>query len=196
MAPAASRLTKEKRLSAELPSFSFDPFSRSFNVPSNDHRSVSFSVAWYFLRFIDNDVQKRSLSDCQAALFPAEVQGASPITDDIVQIFIDLSRTPRSRFSQGRFYQRRLPFINFFFFSLFSPRALEPSIDRELISMLLRIVFSTTERSSCGRRAPPQFFRPPRRTADIVVHISARGVSTIFLFSFTVTYFLCPLPIA
>lgn len=120
----------------------------------------------------------------------------SPMTSTIVQIFIDLSRTPRSRFSQGRFYQRRLPFIIFFFFSLFSPRALEPSIDRELISMLLRIVFSTTERSSCGRRAPPQFFRPPRRTADIVVHISARGVSTIFLFSFTVTYFLCPLPIA
>lgn len=98
---------------------------------------------------------------------------------------------------------RKVAFINvgfllsiFFLISLFSPRALEPSIDRELISMLLRIVFSTAERSSCGRRAPPQFFRPPRRTADIVVHISARGVSTIFLFSVTVTYVLCPLPIA
>ena len=38
MAPAASRLTKEKRRSAELPS-SFDTSSRSFRVPPNNHRS-------------------------------------------------------------------------------------------------------------------------------------------------------------
>lgn len=45
-------------------------------------------------------------------------------------------------------------------------------------------------RSSCGRRAPPQFFRPPRRTADIVVHISARGVSTtLYIFSFIILFY-------
>lgn len=60
-------------------------------------------------------------------------------------------------------------FALFFFFSFASLR---------LFDWMRILFFPIIERSSCGRRAPPQFFRPPRRTADIVVHISARGVST------------------
>lgn len=45
--------------------------------------------------------------------------------------------------------------------------------------------------SSSGRRAPPQFFRPPRRTADIVVHFSARGVSMISHHRIPLTHSLC-----
>lgn len=187
VAPAASRLTKEKRRSAELPS-SFDTSSRSYRAPPNDHGS-SYRFPTYSI-FSDS-------STYSCCIYPAGLQGAPPITNDIhdrpqgpqrfllidlsnIFIFIWFSSDPRS---QGHFINRRLlssfPIL-FFFLLLFSIvfshlQAFDLSIGCEFLNSL---VLSTIERSSCERRAPPQFFRPPRRTADIVVHISARGVST------------------
>lgn len=139
VAPAASRLTKEKRRSAELPS-SFDTSSRSYRAPPNDHGS-SYRFPTYSI-FSDS-------STYSCCIYPAGLQGAPPITNDIhdrpqgpqrfllidlsnIFIFIWFSSDPRS---QGHFINRRLlssfPILFFFcYFFRLSFLISEPSIFR------------------------------------------------------------------
>lgn len=136
VAPAASRLTKEKRRSAELPS-SFDTSSRSYRAPPNDHGS-SYRFPTYSI-FSDS-------STYSCCIYPAGLQGAPPITNDIhdrpqgpqrfllidlskIFIFIWFSSDPRS---QGHFINRRLlssfPILFFFFVTIFDCLFSSPSL--------------------------------------------------------------------